>query len=41
MAPKFKFKFEGVARLFYGDEDGLVFSLLRNEAILNGYWKEG
>ncbi len=41
LAPKFKFKFEGVARLFYGDEDGLVFSLLRNEAILNGYWKEG
>jgi RimJ/RimL family protein N-acetyltransferase len=41
MAPKFKMKFEGVARLFYGDEDGLVFSLLRNEAIQNGYWKEG
>lgn len=40
MAPRFKFKFEGIARRFYGDEDGIVFSLLRDEAIQNGYWKE-
>ncbi|MBX5089347.1 GNAT family N-acetyltransferase [Rhizobium lentis] len=40
MAPKFKFKFEGIARRFYGDEDGIVFSLLRDEAILHKYWKD-
>lgn len=40
MAPRFGFKFEGIARRFYGSEDGLVFSLLRNEAIQHGYWKE-
>jgi RimJ/RimL family protein N-acetyltransferase len=40
MAPKFKFKFEGIARRFYGDEDGIVFSLLRDEAIQHKYWKD-
>lgn len=40
LAPKFHFKFEGVSRRFYGNEDGLVFSLLRDEAILHKYWKD-
>lgn len=40
LAPRLKFKFEGVARKFYGKEDGIVFSLLRDEAVQNGYWKE-
>lgn len=40
LAPRFKFKFEGAARRFYGNEDGLVFSLLRDEAVTLGYWKE-
>lgn len=39
LAPKFKFKYEGTARCFYGVEDGLVFSLLRSEAIEHGYWR--
>lgn len=40
MAPRFKMKFEGRLRRFYGDEDGLLFSLLRDEAIALGYYKE-
>lgn len=40
LVPRLKFKFEGVARRFYGKEDGIVFSLLRDEAVQNGYWKE-
>lgn len=40
LAPRLKFKFEGIARRFYGDEDGVVLSLLRDEAIRFGYWKE-
>lgn len=40
LAPRFKFKFEGIARRFYGNEDGLVFSLLRDEAVALGYWKQ-
>lgn len=39
MAPKFKFRFEGIARRFYGNEDGIVFSLLREEAVQHGYWR--
>lgn len=40
LAPRLKFKFEGIARKFYGKEDGVMFSLLRDEAIQHGYWKE-
>lgn len=40
LLPKFKFKFEGVLRSHYGDEDGLMFSMLRHEAIALGYFKE-
>lgn len=40
MAPRFGFKFEGTLRRFYGDEDGKVFSLLRNEAVQLGYYRE-
>lgn len=29
--PRFGMKFEGIARRFYGDEDGLVFSLTRDD----------
>lgn len=39
LAPRLKFKFEGIARCFYGREDGVVYSMLRNEAIQHGYWK--
>lgn len=41
LAPRFQFRFEGIARRFYGNEDGIVFSLLREEAVKHGYWKEG
>lgn len=40
MAPRLKFKFEGKLRRFYGKEDGLLFSLLREEAIALGYFRE-
>lgn len=40
LAPRLKFKFEGIARKYYGKEDGVMFSLLRDEAIQHGYWKE-
>lgn len=40
MAPRLKFKFEGKLRRFYGNEDGLLFSLLREEAIALGYYRE-
>lgn len=40
LAPRLKFRFEGIARRFYGKEDGIVFSLLRDEALAHGYWKE-
>jgi len=40
MAPRFGFKFEGTLRRYYGDEDGLCFSLLRNEAVQLGYYRE-
>lgn len=39
IAPRAGFKFEGIARRFYGDEDGVVLSLLRDEAIQKGYWR--
>lgn len=38
--PRLKWKFEGVMRRYYGDEDGLMFSMLREEAIALGYYKE-
>lgn len=41
MAKRFGFQFEGVARRFYGDCDGMQWSLLKDEAILRGYYKEG
>jgi hypothetical protein len=31
LLPRLGFKFEGVARRYYGDEDALVFSLLKEE----------
>lgn len=39
LAPRLHFRFEGIARRFYGSEDGVVYSMLRNEAIQHGYWK--
>jgi hypothetical protein len=38
LAPRLGFKFEGIARAYYGNEDGLVLSLLINEAIEHGHW---
>ena len=38
LAPRLGFKFEGIARAYYGNEDGLVLSLLSNEAIEHGHW---
>lgn len=40
LAPRLKFKFEGVARRYYGKEDGVMFSLLRDEATRYGYWRK-
>lgn len=40
LAPRLSFKFEGIARRYYGEEDGVVLSLLRDEAIKNNLWKE-
>lgn len=40
LAPRLHFRFEGIARRFYGTEDGVVYSMLRNEAIQHGYWME-
>ncbi len=40
MARKFGFKFEGVARRYYGDRDGIQWSLLKEEAIQLGHYKE-
>lgn len=40
LIPRMKFRFEGTARRAYGNEDGKVFSLLRNEAIQLGYYRE-
>lgn len=40
MAHRFGFKFEGVARRFYGDRDGMQWSLLKEEAMLRGYFKD-
>lgn len=40
LAPRLRFRFEGIARRFYGVEDGVVFSMLRDEAIQHGYWRE-
>lgn len=38
LAPRLGFVFEGRARSCYGDEDGLVYSLLSHEAIERGHW---
>lgn len=38
LAPKLGFVFEGRARGYYGDSDGLVYSLLRDEAMKRGHW---
>ena len=40
LAPRLHFKFEAVLRKYYGDEDGIHFSLLREEAIKHGLWKD-
>jgi RimJ/RimL family protein N-acetyltransferase len=38
--PRFGMKFEGVARRFYGDEDGLVFSLTADDvAAFRARWR--
>lgn len=38
LAPRLGFTFEGKARKYYGAEDGLVYSLLSEEAIATGSW---
>lgn len=38
LAPRLGFTFEGRARGYYGEEDGLMYSLLGNEAIAQGHW---
>lgn len=40
LAPRMHFRFEGIARRFYGSEDGVVLSLLKDEAIQHGLWRE-
>lgn len=40
LLPRMKFKFEGTMRRHYGDEDGLLFSMLKHEAIALGYYRE-
>lgn len=39
LAPRLGFVYEGKARYYYTDEDGLQFSLLSREAIDLGHWK--
>lgn len=40
LAQRYGFKQEGVARRFYGDQDGVQWSLLKEEAMQLGYYKE-
>lgn len=40
LAPRLHFRFEGIARKYFGDEDGVSLSLLRSEAVQHGLWKE-
>lgn len=40
IAKRAGFKFEGIARRFYGDHDGIQWSLLKEEAIALGYFTE-
>lgn len=40
LAPRLHFKFEAVLRKYYGSEDGIHLSLLREEAIEHGLWKD-
>lgn len=40
LAPRIGFKFEGIARRYYGREDGVVFSILLEEAKQRGLWRE-
>lgn len=39
LAPRLNFRFEGIARRFFGEEDGVVLSLLREEALEKGLWR--
>lgn len=32
------FRFEGIRRLYYGDENGILLSLLSDEAVTLGHW---
>jgi len=38
LAPRLGFTFEGRARGYYGEEDGLAYSLLSEEAVSHGHW---
>jgi len=39
LAPRLGFVYEGTLRRYYGSEDGLVYSLLAEEAVKLGHWQ--
>lgn len=38
LAPRLGFSFEGKLRRYFGTEDGMIYSLLGEEAIAQGHW---
>jgi len=38
LAPKVGFRYEGIARRYYGTEDGIVFSMIRTDPAVSTHW---